>query len=138
MVKVVFTYDTSGYITHVDGRVKSRDISEDVDEALLPRIIAGMTKLKDGALLYRCAIFVDADGYIDGAGTDPDGDTDLYADELNELVPGATKLVDGHLVVDADKQAEIEAELNKVTPTAEQQMIASLTLQLAELRGGAS
>lgn len=46
---------------------------------------------------------------------------------------GATKLIDGQLVLDTVKQAEIEAEANKVTPTAEQQLIATLSLRLAQL-----
>lgn len=138
-MKITATYNTDGYITDYTTRVRDTDTVEDVPDELLSRIIPGISKIADGALLYRCAVSVDADGYITGAGTDPSGDTDLYADELATLVPGATKLTGGHLVLDADKLAEIEAELNKVTPTVEQQMIASLTLELAQLKaGGAS
>jgi hypothetical protein len=138
-MKIVLTANTDGYITQASTRIRDGDTSVEVADAVVSRIIPGISKITDGALLYRCAVETDADGYVTGAGTDPAGDTDLYADELTTLVPGATKLTDGHLVLDADKAAEIEAELNKVTPTAEQQMIASLTLELAQLKaGGAS
>ena len=52
---------------------------------------------------------------------------------LDAIVIGATKLVDGQLVLDTAKQAEIEAEANKVVPTTEQQLIATLSLRLAQL-----
>lgn len=133
MVKIAVTYDNGGYIADYTTRVRDTDTVEYVDDALLSRIIPGISKIIDGALLYRCAVETDADGYVTGAGTDPSGDTDLYADELTTLVPGATKLTDGHLVLDADKVAAIEAELNKVTPTVEQQLIASLSLRLSQL-----
>ena len=85
---------------------------------------------------------IDVTGYVQGYTLAPYADEKAAVEvdeiELQNCPFGATKLVDGHLVVDAAKLAEIEAELNKVTPTAEQQMIASLALQLAELRGGAS
>lgn len=58
---------------------------------------------------------------------------DLAQSDLNGISLGATKLIDGQLVLDTVKQAEIEAEANKVTPTTEQQMIATLSLHLAQL-----
>jgi hypothetical protein len=105
---------------------------EYVPDELLSRIIPGISKIQDGALLYRCAVDTDADGYVIGAGTDPSGDTDLYADELATLVPGATKLTDGHLVLDADKAAEIEAELAKPVPTAQDTINAELLKSVAQ------
>ena len=53
--------------------------------------------------------------------------------DLASIALGATKWVNGKLVIDPDKQAELEAEANKVTPTAEQQMINTLGLQNAKL-----
>ena len=58
---------------------------------------------------------------------------DVAPADLETIVMGATKLVDGQLVLDTVKQAEIEAEANKVTPTTEQQLIATLSLRLAQL-----
>lgn len=88
---------------------------------------------------------IDADGYIIGYqqeffdGTDwqtpfdVTNAVDVAPADLETIVMGATKLVDGQLVLDTVKQAEIEAEANKVTPTAEQQLIATLSLRLAQL-----
>ena len=53
--------------------------------------------------------------------------------EIDKIVIGASKLIDGAIVVDNAKQAEIEAEASKVTPTTEQQLIATLSLRLAQL-----
>ena len=53
--------------------------------------------------------------------------------DLATIALGATKWVNGKLVIDPDKQAELEAEANKVIPTPEQQMINSLGLQNAQL-----
>lgn len=58
---------------------------------------------------------------------------DVAPANLETIVMGATKLVDGQLVLDTAKQAEIEVEANKVTPTTEQQLIATLSLRLAQL-----
>lgn len=53
--------------------------------------------------------------------------------DLATIALGATKWVNGKLVIDPDKHAELEAEANKVTPTTEQQLIATLSLRLAQL-----
>ena len=58
---------------------------------------------------------------------------DLAQSDLNGISLGATKLIDGQLVLDTVKQEEIEAEANKVTPTTEQQLIATLSLRLAQM-----
>ena len=58
---------------------------------------------------------------------------DVAPADLETIVIGATKLVDSQLVLDTVKQAEIEAEASKVTPTTEQQLIATLSLRLAQL-----
>ena len=88
---------------------------------------------------------IDADGYIIGYqqeffdGTDwktpfdVTGSVDVAPADLETIVIGATKLTDGQLVLDTAKQAEIEAEDSKVTPTTEQQLIATLSLRLAQL-----
>lgn len=58
---------------------------------------------------------------------------ELSQSDLNGISLGATKLIDGKLVLDTSKQAELESEANKVIPTTEQQMINALGLQNAQL-----
>lgn len=77
------------------------------------------SKTVDGVLMYLCTVETNAEGYVSGAGMDDNGDTWLIADELSALVPDATKLTDGHLVVDAAKLAEIEADMARPVPTAQ-------------------
>jgi hypothetical protein len=62
---------------------------------------------------------------------------ELAMSDLDAIVIGATKLVDGQLVLDTVKQAELEAEADKVIPTAEQQLISTLMLKVAKLEAGA-
>jgi len=88
---------------------------------------------------------LDDDGYIigyqqefyDGKAWQTPFDTtnavDLAQSDLNGILLGATRFIDGKLVLDTSKQAELEAEANKVTPTSEQQMINTLGLQNAKL-----
>ncbi len=134
MVKVKIETDEDGYITRTARAIDGTEM----DDALVRRIIPGISKLDGDTLLYRCAFEVDADGYITGGGTDLAGDVDVPADELGTLVPGATKLTDGHLVVDQGKLAEMTAKAETPTPTAEQQMLASLALRVAQLQKGAT
>ncbi|MFD1431365.1 hypothetical protein [Lacticaseibacillus yichunensis] len=73
----------------------------------------------------------DAEGYINGwtgAEFADEGDTIVEVD-TDAIVIGATKLVDGTLKIDEAKQAELYAP----KPTTEQQLIASLSLRLAQL-----
>ncbi|WP_203632367.1 hypothetical protein, partial [Lacticaseibacillus suibinensis] len=56
--------------------------------------------------------------------------------DLDTIVTGATKLINGKLVVDEAKQAELEAEANKVIPTAEQQMLAALYARVIRIEEG--
>ena len=54
--------------------------------------------------------------------------------DLASVVLGASKVSsDGIITTDEDKRAELEAEANKLIPTAEQQMINALGLQNAKL-----
>ncbi|WP_390408741.1 phage infection protein [Lacticaseibacillus jixiensis] len=88
---------------------------------------------------------LDSNGYITGwqqefydgtnwiAPFDTANAVDLAQTEIDKIVLGASKLIDGEIVVDKAKQAEIEAEANKVVPTTEQQLIATLSLRLAQL-----
>ena len=62
---------------------------------------------------------------------------DIAPADLETIVIGATKLIDGKLVLDTSKQAELEAEANKVIPTVEQQLISTLMLKVAKLEAGA-
>ena len=80
-------------------------------------------------------IDVDDDGYIASWGTDYTVENMVEVDEteLDKIVLGASKLIDGEIVVDKAKQVELEAEANKVVPTTEQQLIATLSLRLAQM-----
>jgi len=93
----------------------------------------------------KVIFYTDSDGYITGwqqeffDGTkwqtpfDTTNAVDLAQSDLNGISLGATKLIDGQLVLDTVKQSEIEAEANKITPTTEQQMIATLMAKVTEL-----
>lgn len=88
---------------------------------------------------------LDGNGYITGwqqeffdgkewqAPFDTANAIELSQSDLNGISLGATKLIDGQLVLDTSKQAELEAEANKVIPTPEQQMINTLGLKNAKL-----
>jgi len=92
---------------------------------------------------------IDADGYITGFQQEFFDDADWQTpfdttnavevdpDDIDTIVIGATKLIDGKLVLDNSKQAELEAEANKVIPTAEQQLISTLMLKVAKMEAGA-
>lgn len=93
----------------------------------------------------RVLFSIDTDGYILGyqqefydgkdwvAPFDTANAVEVAPGDLDTIVTGATKLINGKLVVDEAKQAELEAEANQVIPTAEQQMINALGLQNAQL-----
>ena len=89
---------------------------------------------------------LDANGYIigyqqefyDGKAWQTPFDTtnavEVTPADLASVALGASKVsADGTIMVDADKKAELEAEANKVIPTTEQQLIATLSLRLAQL-----
>lgn len=89
---------------------------------------------------------LDGDGYITGwqqeffdgyewqAPFDTTNAVELSPTDLSTLCLGASKVsADGTITTDADKKAELEAEANKVIPTTEQQLIATLSLRLAQL-----
>lgn len=84
--------------------------------------------------MVKIRLMYDSDGYIDGWGTDytDENVVEVKQEELDTLAIGATKLVDGHLVVDEDKLAEI-SKPNVPQPTPEQQMIAALMAKVAKL-----
>lgn len=89
---------------------------------------------------------IDSDGYIigyqqeffDGKEWQTPFDTtsaiEVTPTDLANICLGASKVSeDGIITIDAARQAEIEAEASKVTPTTEQQLIATLSLRLAQL-----
>ena len=84
--------------------------------------------------MVKIRLMYNDNGYIDGWGTDytDENVVEVKREELDTLVIGATKLVDGHLVVDEDKLAEI-SKYDVHQPTPEQLMIAQLTLKIAKL-----
>lgn len=83
--------------------------------------------------MVKVRLTYDAQGYIDGWGTDYTEDTvvDLPQSELDTIALDATKLVDGHLVVDQDRLSELKAEMNKPTISEQEQINIELTKELA-------
>ena len=94
----------------------------------------------------RVLFDTDAGGYIigyqqefyDGKAWQTPFDTtsaiEVTPTDLSTLCLGASKVSeDGTITTDADKKAELEAEANKVIPTPEQQMIATLMAKVTEL-----
>lgn len=83
---------------------------------------------------------IDSAGYIDGWTDAEFADqtklTDVDQSELDTCVLGATKLVDGHLVLDEAKQAEIDTPVPDAQDLINAQMMkttAQLTLTNAAL-----
>ena len=89
---------------------------------------------------------IDADGYIigyqqeffDGKAWQTPFDTtnaiELSPADLASIALGASKVSsDGTITTDTDKKAELEAEANRPEPSPEQQLIATLSLRLAQL-----
>ncbi|WP_203634120.1 phage infection protein, partial [Lacticaseibacillus suibinensis] len=56
--------------------------------------------------------------------------------DLDTIVMGATKLINGKLVVDEAKQAELEQPVTP-QPTTDQKMLAAVMLRVAKLEAGA-
>ncbi|MEY4715359.1 phage infection protein [Lacticaseibacillus paracasei] len=55
--------------------------------------------------------------------------------DLASICLGASKVSDdGTITTDADKKGELEAEVNKPEPSPEQQMIAALALDVAQMK----
>ncbi|RND49347.1 hypothetical protein FAM18110_01116 [Lacticaseibacillus paracasei] len=95
--------------------------------------------------LVKVLFTIDSDSYITGyqqefwdgkewqTPFDTTNAVEVAPGDIDTIVMGATKLIDGQFVLDTSKQAELEAEANKVIPTPEQQMINALGLQNAQL-----
>ena len=79
-----------------------------------------------------------ADGFIYAWGTDYTSDNviDIDENELKKIVAGASKLVDGKIVVDQQRVADLYPADAMSTPTPEHQMIAELYARVAKLEGG--
>ncbi|MEO3720090.1 phage infection protein [Lacticaseibacillus paracasei] len=59
--------------------------------------------------------------------------------DLASICLGASKVSeDGTITTDAAKRAELEAEVNKPEPSPEQQLLANLTLEVAQLKAAKS
>jgi len=81
-----------------------------------------------------------ADGFIYAWGTDYTGDNvvDIDENELKKIVAGASKLVDGKIVIDQQRVTDLYPADAMPTPSPEQQMIAALTLEVAQLKAAKS
>ncbi len=82
--------------------------------------------------MVEVRLFYDDDGYVVGWGSDYNEDNvvELEQSELDSLVIGATKLVDGHLVIDEEKRQELIDEANKTEPTEQDKINEDLSKQL--------
>lgn len=83
---------------------------------------------------------IQADGFIYAWGTDYTSDNvvDIDENELKKIVAGASKLVDGKIVVDQQRVTDLYPADVMPTPSPEQQMIAALTLEVAQLKAAKS
>ncbi|WP_335139992.1 hypothetical protein [Lacticaseibacillus paracasei] len=79
-----------------------------------------------------------ADGFIYAWGTDYTSDNvvDIDDNELKKIVVGASKLVDGKIVVDQQRVANLYPADAMPTPSPEHQMIAELYARVMKLEGG--
>ena len=79
-----------------------------------------------------------ADGFIYAWGTDYTSDNVVAIDEneLKKIVAGASKLVDGKIVVDQQRVTDLYPANVMPTPTPEQQMIAALYARMAKIEDG--
>ncbi|WP_423492864.1 hypothetical protein [Lacticaseibacillus paracasei] len=79
-----------------------------------------------------------ADGFIYAWGTDYTGDNvvDIDENELKKIVAGASKLVDGKIVVDQQRVTDLYPADPMPTPSPEQQMIAALYARVTKIEDG--
>ncbi|MHC3386067.1 hypothetical protein [Lacticaseibacillus paracasei] len=79
-----------------------------------------------------------ADGFIYAWGTDYTSDNvvDIDENELKKIVAGASKLVDGKIVVDQQRVTDLYPTDAMPTPTPEHQMIAALYARMAKIEDG--
>jgi len=79
-----------------------------------------------------------ADGFIYAWGTDYTSDNVVAIDEneLKKIVAGASKLVDGKIVVDQQRVTDLYPANVMPTPTPEHQMIAALYARMAKIEDG--
>ncbi|WP_335139534.1 hypothetical protein [Lacticaseibacillus paracasei] len=79
-----------------------------------------------------------ADGFIYAWGTDYTSDNviDIDENELKKFVVGASKLVDGKIVVDQQRVTDLYPADVMPSPSPEHQMIAALYARVAKLEGG--
>ena len=79
-----------------------------------------------------------ANGFIYAWGTDYTSDNvvDIDENELKKIVAGASKLVDGKIVVDQQRVTDLYPADAMPTPTPEQQMFAALYARVTKLEDG--
>lgn len=77
-----------------------------------------------------------ADGFIYAWGTDYTSDNvvDIDESELKKIVVGASKLVDGKIVVDQQRVTDLYPTDAMPTTSPEHQMIAALALDVAQMK----
>lgn len=79
-----------------------------------------------------------ADGFIYAWGTDYTSDNvvDIDENELKKIVAGASKLVDGKIVVDQQRVTDLYPADAMPAPSPEQQMIAALYARVTKIEDG--
>lgn len=130
MVKVSFIRDDEGFITAVN----YDQFGEEIDQSIVNKIIPNITKFDGETLSYRYEFELDADGYIVSSGTSIDGNMVLTKAQADSIIYGASKLVDGEIVVDTDKQQELADEAKKPIMSPQEIVNIQLTKQLAETK----
>jgi hypothetical protein len=127
-LKIKLELDSNGVINWW----KTDDIyGEDIDDKVVKALIPKVTRLgPTREIIYRVNILKDNDGYIESWSTDVNGEQWMPKSLLDQIVVGASKIIDNHVIVDEDRVEE----LSKPTPTTEQQNVADLTLQVYQLQ----
>lgn len=127
-MKIKLELDSNGVINWW----KTDDIyGEDIDDKVVKALIPKVTRLgPTREIIYRVNILKDNDGYIESWSTDVNGEQWMPKSLLDQIVVGASKIIDNHVIVDEDRVEE----LSKPTPTTEQQNVADLTLQVYQLQ----
>ncbi|MCX2455617.1 hypothetical protein [Lacticaseibacillus nasuensis] len=128
-MKLKLKTDRDGYIIATSLFHGDTEVPDDIAS----KIIVGVSKLVGGELYYRISFETDADGYLTGYGTDPSGDQLVLESELEQAIPGATKLIDGHLAVDQAKANELAKAADMPVPDAQDLINAQMMKTTAQL-----
>lgn len=119
--------DSDGYVTSIS---RAKFGGEELSDQVVNLIIPKLTKFENGVITYRCRVDIE-DGYIVGIGTDLDGTIDLTREEIDGVIVGATKLVDGKFEIDKSKIPAMQNENNSEPTELDQLKADNATMQSA-------